>query len=439
MTAFVFTLFFAVHPLATQTVSLIVGRNDSLLTIFVLGSFIYLIDTLRDRNIKKYLLHILCLLSALFTKETAVLLPFVFGVYLLTFVGWKTLWEERKKYVYVLIGWITTYFIYFKSRQAVLDSFTSNRYDFIDMLASIYQNSSSLISTVGKIFLPFNLSVFPVLTDMTLVYGVFSIIVLCVYIIFSKEKNYKLILFGLSWFILFIVLTLIKPLGMFQNFSENRIYLPMLGFIFIILGIGKIEFLSKVFQKKNIRILVISLLILTFSTITIIRNTYYKDGLSFWKNAVDTSPNNAPAFNNLGGMYYAQQDYTQAEYYYLEALKLNPTEKLAHYNLGLVYENQGKSSLAIEHYKQEIELGPRLKAVYIRLGELYVKEGKIKEAEGFWKNMYESHPDRLGALYNLINLNFYHKKNISQTIFYAKQAKVKGLELPPEVFDLLNK
>jgi hypothetical protein len=53
--------------------------------------------------------------------------------------------------------------------------------------------------------------------------------------------------------------------------------------------------------------------------------------------------------------------------------------------------------------------------------------------------MYESHPDRLGALYNLINLNFYHKKNISQTIFYAKQAKVKGLELPPEVFDLLNK
>jgi hypothetical protein len=68
--SFYISLIFLVHPVLTQAVSWIPGRNDSLLTIFTLLSFIFLINYLENRNFWFLFLYFLFFFIALLTKES---------------------------------------------------------------------------------------------------------------------------------------------------------------------------------------------------------------------------------------------------------------------------------------------------------------------------------------------------------------------------------
>ena len=344
---FLFVLFFSIHPLSAQTVAFIAGRNDSLLAISVFLSLIFLLNFLQTQKNKHFIWHLFFLALALLTKETAIALPVISVIYFLIFVGWKKIIENYKIYLKFGLGWTIIGVFWFLIRLSVMHNFIGNAN--YNIFLSIYKNLPSLIPAIGKIFWPVNLSVFPVMNDMTLFYGAVSLIMLGFWLILSEKKNLKLIIFGFLWFLIFIFPTLIKPIETVPEFSENRIYLPMLGFIFVILGLGKIKLPAIIKEKINYEIngkkiiLFFSLLImLIYSFITIYRNQYYKNRLNFWKNAAETSPSFAFNHNNLGAMYYLDGNMDRAEKEFKKALELNPKEKMAHNNLGLVYINADK-------------------------------------------------------------------------------------------------
>jgi len=87
--AFLFSIIFLVHPVLTQAVAWIPGRNDSLLAIFVLLTFIFFLKFLKEEKGKKVTNMIWSLaffFLALFTKESAlailpVLLFYLFFIY----------------------------------------------------------------------------------------------------------------------------------------------------------------------------------------------------------------------------------------------------------------------------------------------------------------------------------------------------------------------
>jgi len=402
--AFLFVLIFSIHPLTAQTVAFIPGRNDSLLAILVFLSLVFFLDFLYKQKKKYSIWHLIFLALALFTKETAVILPVICTIYLLIFIGWKKIIENYKIYLIIGFGWVSISIIWFLARMFALHNLIGNAPYNIPL--SIYNNLPSLIPAIGKVFLPFNLSVSPVMQDMPLIYGIISLILLCFWFILSEKKNLKLISFGFLWFLTFIFLTLIKPLGTVPEFSENRIYLPMFGFIFVILGLGMIKlpvFLKEKINNyeinyKKIIIFISILIILIFSTITIYRNQYYKDKFSFWKNATETSPSFAFNHNNLGAMYYLDGNIDNAEKEFKIALELNPNEKMAHNNLGLVYVNKNKLKEAEDEYKKELEINPNYDNAYFNLGLLYWAQKKYKEAEDAWKKTLEINLNYIDAL-----------------------------------------
>src|SRR6202020_3196456 len=73
--AFILSLLFAVHPVLSQAVAWLPGRNDVLLGIFIFSFFIFSIRYSREGKLKNLLLSVFFLLLALFTKETAVMGP----------------------------------------------------------------------------------------------------------------------------------------------------------------------------------------------------------------------------------------------------------------------------------------------------------------------------------------------------------------------------
>ena len=80
-TAYFLALIFLVHPVLSQAVAWIPGRNDSLLTIFILASFYFFANFLRNDRIAYLWGHIIFFALAIFVKETAVFLPIVCLIY----------------------------------------------------------------------------------------------------------------------------------------------------------------------------------------------------------------------------------------------------------------------------------------------------------------------------------------------------------------------
>jgi tetratricopeptide (TPR) repeat protein len=334
-------------------------------------------------------------------------------------------------------GWAGIFAIWFLVRMSVLHDIVGNASYNIPL--SIYNNLPSLLPAIGKIFLPFDLSVFPIMEDMTLIYGIISLILLTFWFILSEKKNLKLISFGFLWFLVFVSLTLIKPLNTVPEFSENRIYLPMFGFIFVILGLGMIKlpiFIKEKINYKKIILFIGLVIILIFSSITIYRNQYYKDKLSFWKNATETSPSFAFNHNNLGAMYYLDKDMGNAEKEFKKALELNPNEPMTHNNLGLVYADANKLTEAEEEYKKELKINPYDNA-YFNLGLLYWEQKRYGEAVDNWEKTLEINPNYIDAINALMTYN-YEQKNYNKMTFYANELYKRGIKIPSEILQLLE-
>jgi tetratricopeptide (TPR) repeat protein len=233
------------------------------------------------------------------------------------------------------------------------------------------------------------------------------------------------------------------PIGKTADFSENRIYLPMLGFIFIILGMGKIEFLSKVFQKnfENPRktfFILLTIVLIFFSVKTLNRNNVYTNELTFWKNAVKTSPNSYSNHYTLGMVYDVHGDTENAIKELEEALKIQPQEKFIHNNLGVLYEKNRNTVKAEEYFLKEIAINPKDDQVYFNLGMLYYRGKKIKEAEEYWIKTIKINPNNSSAYFNLAVL-YYKQNKFNKFATYAKEAQNKGKELPVYVLEALNK
>src|ERR1035437_7214510 len=264
--AFLFSLIFLVHPVVTQAVAWIPGRNDSLLAVFILSTFIFFIKYLKEenKNKKNSLIWSLVFFGlALLTKESAILvLPIMF--FYLYFIYKETKLAFNKYYFFL-------YSTIFILMWAILRYFTlkdSASLTFIEMTKSVYFNLPAIIQFFGKIFFPFNLSVLPIMQDTTFVYGTISIILFALILILTKIKRWKFILLGFGWFFAFLLPSFIRPnSALVADFIEHRLYVPIIGIFIILL---ETDFIKRINLKKKSTLIIAGFLILLFSVITLV-------------------------------------------------------------------------------------------------------------------------------------------------------------------------
>src|SRR4030042_1097745 len=357
--SFILAAIFAIHPILTQGVSWLPGRNDSLLALFILPAFIFLIDYFEKLKNKYLIYHFIFFALALFTKESALFLP------------------------------------------AVLVFFV-------------------------KVFLPFNLSVLPTLQDSTLIYGVISLIILVLVLIFSKNKKMSIILFGLIWFLVFLLPSFVRPNTSYvADFLEHRIYTPLIGLFIILSEIDNLKKLTldnkKVFWGF---ITILSGLII----INFIHNTNFKDKLIFWKNAVAHSPSHPLAHKNLGAMYYLEGNFTEAEKEFTKSVELNPTEAMIHNNLGLIYFRKGEYDKAQQEFAKELELYPGYDNALFNWGLLYYTIGEKDKAAEMWLKTVQVNPDHKEALRNLAYYYTLDKKDKIKASYFVQEAVKRGVQ-----------
>ncbi len=391
-----FSVIFLVHPMITQAVAWVPGRNDTLLAIMVFGAFIAWIDYLDKRHLKYLLVHFALFALGMLTKESAIVVP----VLVLLFTVWH-LRIKTGRITLALAGWAIILVLWWVVRQAALGN--ENNVPFHLQMLSAFKNVPALLPFLGKMLFPVDLSVFPILADMKIssILGVVVLALLVMLWFFSRPRGLFFPLFGLAWFVVFLLPSFVSISGQIPNFSEHRGYLSLAGLMIYILSCDPVRHAD--FSRK-IPLSMALLVALIFSVATFTHSRHFSDRFAFWQNAVDTSPSHAFNYNNLGAMYYLENDLEKAEPLFLKALSINPAEPMANSNAGLVAMRKNRPEEAERYYLEEIRINPRFDHVYYNLGLLYIRYNRVEEAVTQWKRNLEInpwYPDAYQALYQV--------------------------------------
>jgi len=392
LNALLLSLIFAVHPVLCAAVSWIPGRNDSLLAIFIFSSFILFLDFINTKSIPSLLFHFLIFGMALFTKESAVVLPVVLTAYIIIYL------KSLKKLVYLLPGWLAFTGLWYFMRKAAIEP--TVKLTFANILSSVSHNLLLPLQYFGKIILPVNLSVFPMVEDTALWPGIVSIIGVGTLLFFSPHKNIRTIIFGLFWFFLFITPALFVPQEVNKQAFEHRLYVPIVGILFVLHE-------SLLFTRKKEEPLYFEKIITTITIISVlaisafIYSNKFKGQYVFWKDAVETSPHSSYAHLLFGLNFFFKDNYDSAKYELERSVAIDSTEKRANYFLGECYRKQGNIREAIKLYLKEDRLNPNLQQNLFELAHAYFMIGQKDSAAEYLKKVEQVNPAELQAHNNL--------------------------------------
>ena len=429
--ALFFALIFEVHPVLTQAVAWIPGRNDSLLGIFIILSFIFFTEFLERGKWAHLVWHIIFFALALFTKEAALGLIPVGIVYYFAVLKNKPVSVKRR---WLAAGWFLTIALWFFFRNYAL-SYNPAKLSISGMLGDLARGVPAIILYIGKAILPFNLSIIPVMRDTTMLYGVASILIIVAGLTLSKNKRYGFIVFGAVWFTSFLVPTFISPISVASPiFLEARMYLPILG---ILILLAEIDIIKNINLKNRPELLCVLAIICLFFYLSADYSVHFQDKTAFWEYAVKRSPHSSLAQYNLGSIYNAQGKLDEAEARFRKSLELNPNQRYAHNSLGRIYDRRGMVEKAEAEYGMEIKNTPYNETAYLNLADIYMRQGKSGKAEELWEAALRLNPDDT-RIRKMLIAHYFKTGNFDRSLYHAREFQKRGGTVSREFLDMLE-
>ncbi|MFH1752948.1 MAG: tetratricopeptide repeat protein [Candidatus Omnitrophota bacterium] len=430
--AFLSAAFFAAHPAHTESVSWIKNRSDLLcLTFFMLATIFFL---------KRRQSALVFFVAALFSKETAVILPIILFLYTLIFVrkGEYKAAAKRLAPFFLIAG------LYILFKYSVLG--TIGRTDAAPRIG-LYVNLLSVSKTLGAylkvLALPYGLNAERLFIipksffEPAVLFSTASILAfLCAAVMVSRSKWEHRNLF--SFAILWIFATLMPVSNIFfiwtRPIAEQRLYIPSVGFCLILAlafdalcgvkarlpGFGSI---------RGKAVFAAAAILIFYATTAVLRNIDWQDPAKLWLKTVESSPGSGRAHNNLGTAYERTERYREAEDEFKMAIEIDPYDPLARNNLGVVYRRTGRLDLALEQFRKAAELNPYYGEAFGNAGEvLYALDGVTDEALFYFKKALDLMPGNADAY-----------KNLGEALFYADPGRaseaiglsLKAIELDP--------
>lgn len=418
--SFLLALIFALHPVLSQAVVWIPGRNDTLLAIF---SFSFMLTGIRYIKSGKgvfMILQFIFLLGAFFTKETAVFIaPAFFILVLMTLpVNWK-----NKNMLILYSSWILALVIWLLVRSRA--TIQNDSLQFQPLVSSFFERCLLSVQYLGKILLPFNLSVFPMMEETSYVYGVIASVLLGILLYFAMNRNNKIVLGGFAFYLLMLLPAFLLPAALNNQDFEHRLYVPMAGILLV---------LSQTSIFKNLKtihtFLVMSGVIVFFSFINYRHQKLFKDPLSFWTAAVESTPQSAYA-NMMLAARLDKTDPLRGKAMMLKAWKLNPKEKYVNFYLGKIYTDQDSIQLAERYLLEELKVSAYYET-YFYLSRVAFEKKDPAKSISYMETYLDKDPGNPQAINNYV-LMLLESNQIDKAKVFIQKKQSEGIPVPQEL------
>jgi protein O-mannosyl-transferase len=476
--SFMVLLILSIHPLFTHAVCWIPARMDLLLAVFTICSFITFIKYVSTGNKVYIFIHYFFFFLAVFSKETALLLPVIFGIYYLL-LGEK---NYKKISIGFLPGWIFIEGVFLIMRFQVLQSQQmAGNFN----LLLFFKNLQVIPTIPGKFIVPVGLTTMPHFQLFFVLLGIGIILGLIAFMLLKKPQGTWVLLFGILWYVILSVPPLLytNPMSAFgSDYLEHRAYVPMLGIAMCICYLlrGKTTFTG--YRKIFVAIVVVVLSAITYS------NSFnYASPLDFYSAAIRENPESAmaynsrsmykysagdvfgaesdlnaslaittkyaPAWNNKAALFLNIKQYDSAIVCLNKALNINDAYADAYVNRAIARTNLGDLFGALKDYKKSIRFESSVDYVHFNLGNIYAIQGMYENAIKEYSDALVLNPNYLEALNNRANISLRLKrfqdalgdcnkliaiKPDYQRAYYNQSKTYMGLGMYSEALEAIN-
>jgi len=358
-------LLYAVHPALAETVAWIPGRPDGLLVLFALAAWLLLGRARDTRGWASRAGHLLAWLAALLCKETALVLPIVYG-------GHLALVERRPLRTvaepWLLAGWAGVLAIYLATRAVVLSP---------DLGAGAVTAAtgtsipSLVLGSLGKLALPVHPSVLATLEDSPIWPGAVAALALAAFALAPAVGRAR-VLFAVACFVTFVLpgLPASRLLAL-----ESRLALPAIAVVLIACEVAR-----RLGGPPRARLAGGAVLIGVLATVTFAYAGNFRDRLSFAQAAARGSPHAALAHRNLGLTYQLAGQSALARDEYRTAIAANAGEPIVHNNLAVLLMAEGRLPEAEAELRAEIAVNPDYTIAHDNLARVLRVLGRADEA-----------------------------------------------------------
>ena len=424
--AFILSLIFAVHPVLSQAVAWIPGRNDTMLAVFSLAFFIYSIDYSEKGKTGSLVLSSLFLLLAFFTKETAVFVPPVAFILLVLVLNKK--WNVKNSLVQYGI-WAACFGVWYLARASATTA--SANMTSATAITDALHRLPVIVQYIGKIVLPFNLSVFPTQEDTVYYFGIAAIVLLGVALTLNEERKTGMVLAGLAIFLLFLMPALLVPTHLNKQTFEHRLYLPMIG---ILLLLPQTSLLRNRLADKQLLMAAIGVCSV-LAIVNVYHQRSFKDPRTFWAQAVETSPHSAYA-NMMFAARLDKDEKARSEELFRKAYGINPREKYLNFYMAEMLQGKDSVTASEKYLLAEKEISNYYKCDFM-LARVMMERNDYAGAAGYLQKYLEHDPTNSKANNNLLLL-YLQMNQAEKAKAQVRQMRQMGLAVPAAIAQQLG-
>jgi tetratricopeptide (TPR) repeat protein len=372
--ALLITLVYSAHPLFISSVAWIPARGDLLLALFSLLSFLFFIEHLQKKKIIYLFLEWIAFTIALFCKETAALLPFLFIMYYFTYSFEKHI---EKKYLLNIALYAVSGIFWFWLRSMAMGNLTNQKDVGLKILAS---NLRTVPECLARFFLPFGSGLIFSFSHFYTFAGIGVMILIAVIFFISKEGTKREKAFYLSWFLVLLLPTLVIKIE-FIDYLSHRLFLPLIGILLFALFSIPRKWLEEKDMKRKVMVNGGLLCVLvSLSSFTFIKSRPYSDPITFYNSSISENPDNVLMYINRGYAKDSRNDLQGAIEDFTKAIELSPNYAVSYNDRGSIYSAEGDFKKAIKDFDEAIELDSNYVDAYNNRGKAYNGTGNYNQA-----------------------------------------------------------
>ncbi|MBL0027118.1 MAG: tetratricopeptide repeat protein [Saprospiraceae bacterium] len=379
------SLLFGIHPMRVESVAWITERKDVLFGVFYLGALLQYIKYKIDAKKIRWVWMTILFLLSLFSKIQAVSFP-------LSLMAVDYLMNKKyevksiiNKIPFFLLSLAFGVYGIMTLKQfgslATVDDTTN--FNFIQRL---FVGSFSFVIYLIKLIIPFRMSpLYPYPNYFPwFFYPSMLMAPVVVYFLYKSYKNeYKVIFFGLTFFIVNIVF-LLQILGAGQGYLADRFtYIAYLGF-FIIAGFYFDKWINRYPEKTNMYYSIAGVYLLVFAFMTFQQNKIWKNSGTLWTHVLKYYEATTLPFGNRANYYRDNKMYAEALADYNKTISMKDNQPQAYNSRARLFfdiaKNQDTLLLALNDYNKAIQYDPKDGEFRINRGATYARLGNIDKA-----------------------------------------------------------
>ncbi len=381
------SLLFIAHPIHTEAVSNIKGRDEIITLLGGLAALYFALRAYYEKNNLWMLLSGMVFFLGLLAKENAI--TFLGVVPLAFYFFTKANFGQITKYMLPLVVAAAVFLVI---RFSVLGAdFGTTSTDLMNnpfmkvengvwVEFTLAERLATIMFTLGKYL---QLLIFPItlthdyyprqigimsFADWRVILSLLIYVGMAIYASICIPKR-DVVAFGILFFLitLSIVSNIVFPIG--TNMSERFMFMPSVGFVLVVAAL--LWRLANYFNKKEIASIadlkgimaIVGVILILFSIKTIHRNLAWKDNFTLFSTDIKTSNNSAKLLNAMGGELTTRAILpenknrkdamlTEAIGYLKKAVEIHPTYANAYLLLGNAHNYSRQYEPAIEYYKK---------------------------------------------------------------------------------------